>query len=406
MAEGSLIGTSEAPGPDGRIELQHELVPFWSYPYEWSFSMLRDAALLQLELQAGALDHDLTLKDATPYNVQFVDGRPVFIDVGSFRPLEPGEPWLGYRQFCELFLFPLMVRAHAHIAFQPLLRGSLEGIQPETARAMLRGGRVWRPGILADVVLQARADRVATNRDVRSELKAAGFSKEMINTNLRRLHKVLDKTTWEPNASTWSGYAQCGHVGSQRSAKSDFVGSVAAQRPRALAWDLGANDGHFARLLAAHVDTVVAIDGDELVIDRLYPDLRASQTTGILPLVMDLADPSPGMGWRGRERRRLEERGSPDLVLMLAVIHHLVIGSNLPLLEVVDWMASLGAEFVFEWVPLDDPMVSELTSNKKDREVHPDYREDALRLALREHFEVVREAPAGNRTLFHLRPRS
>ncbi len=405
IAEGSLIGTTEVTGPTGATELRHELVPFWSYPYEWSFSMLRDAALLQLELQAGALEHDLTLKDATPYNIQFVDGRPVFVDVGSFRPLEPGEPWLAYRQFCELFLFPLMVRAHAEIPFQPLLRGSLEGIRPETARAMFRGGRVWRPGILADVVLQARADRASTSRDVRSELKEAGFSKEMINTNLRRLRKVLDKTTWEPDESTWSDYAQCGHVGTQRSAKTDFVNSVAGERHRSLAWDLGANDGHFSRLLAAHTDTVVAVDGDELVIDRLYRSLRSSNAGGVLPLVMDLADPSPGLGWRGRERRTLEERGSPELVLMLAVIHHLVVGSNLPMLEVIDWMASLDAEFVFEWVPLDDPMVIELTVNKKDREVHPDYREETLRAAFESRFEIVREAPAGNRTLFHLRPR-
>ncbi|MGZ8784604.1 MAG: methyltransferase [Acidimicrobiia bacterium] len=405
-ADGRLVATTEVGGSDEHVELRHAVIPFWSYPYEWSFSMLRDAAMLQLELQTEALEHDLTLKDATAYNIQFNNGRPVFIDVGSFRPLEQGEPWLGYRQFCQLFLFPLMIRAYAGIPFQPLLRGSLEGVQPEAARALLRGSRIWRPGVLADVVLQARADRTAPSRDVRSELKEAGFSKEMIQNNLRRLKKVLNKTNWEPDHSTWSEYSNCEHVTTQRVAKEVFVSAVAGARHRTLAWDLGANDGYFSRLLAGHTDTVVAIDSDELVVDRLYRELRASGTGGILPLVIDLADPTPGMGWRGRERRRLEDRGTPDLALMLALIHHLVVGSNVPLLEVIDWMASLDAEVVFEWVPPDDPMVAELTVNKKQREIHPDYREDVLRDGLEQHFEIVSEAPAANRTLFHLRPRS
>jgi hypothetical protein len=403
--DGRMIATAEVATSDEHVELRHQVIPFWSYPYEWSFSMLRDAALLQLELQTEALEHDLTLKDATSYNIQFNKGRPVFIDVGSLRPLEPGEPWLGYRQFCRLFLFPLMIRAYADIPFQPMLRGSLDGVPAETARALLRGSRVWRPGVLADVVLQARANRTAASRDVRREMKEAGFNKEMILTNLRRLTKVVAKLKWEPEISTWSDYTKCGHVATQRTAKEAFVRTVAGARQRALAWDLGANDGFFSRLLAEHSDTVVAMDGDELVIDRLYKELRSSGTERILPLVVDLADPTPGMGWRGRERRRLEDRGTPDLVLMLAVMHHLVVGSNLPLLEVIDWMSSLDAEFVFEWVPADDPMVAELTINKKKHEVHPDYREDVLRAGLAERFEIVSEAPAGSRTLFYLRPR-
>lgn len=405
IEDGRLIGTTEADTFDGLVHLRHETIPFWSYPYEWSFSMLRDAAMLQLDLQSEALDHDLTLKDATPYNIQFRDGKPIFIDVGSIRPLEQGEPWIGYRQFCEMFLFPLMVQAHAGIPFQPMLRGSLDGIPPETARALLRGSRIWKPGVLPDVVMQARAERATSNRDVRSELKEAGFSKEMIHSNLRRLKKVLAKMQWRPAPSKWSEYSTCGHVAKHRKAKEAFVREVARENPRKLAWDLGANDGHYSRILSEHAETVVAIDGDALVVDRLYRDLRASKTGGILPLVIDLADASPGLGWRGRERRRLEDRGTPDLTIMLAVVHHLVFGSSLPLLEVLDWMASLDSEIVFEWVPPDDPMVADLTINKRNHEVHADYREDTLRAGLGDRFEIAREAPVANRTLFHLQPR-
>ena len=368
--------------------------------------MLRDAAQLHLELQREALEYDLTLKDATPYNIQFHEGRPVFIDVGSLRPLEEGEPWIGYRQFCELFLFPLLIRAHAGVAFQPMLRGSLGGIPPQTARSMLRGSRVWRPGVLADVVLQSRADRTVANRDVRTELKQAGFSKEMILNNLRRLHKVLAKTSWDPGTSTWSSYADCEHVGTHREAKEAFVAAVAAEQHRSLVWDLGANDGYFSRLLQGHADTIVAIDGDEIVVDRLYQELRGTNANSVLPLVMNIADPSPGLGWRGRERRRLEDRGKPDLILMLAVVHHLVVASNIPLVEVIDWMASLGSEVVFEWVPPDDATVGVLTLNKTGREVHADYREEVFRAKIEDRFDLVRETPVANRTLFHLRPRS
>lgn len=405
-ADGRFIETSEVQADDGRVTLRHARVPFWSYPYEWSFGMLRDAALLQLALQYEAVEHGLTLKDATPYNIQYVDSRPIFIDAGSFRPLEDGEPWLGYRQFCQTFLFPLMLQSYADVSFRPLLRGSLEGVTPRMARGVLRGLDIFRPGVLLDVVLQARADRTASNDDVRAELKSAGFSREMILKNLRRLEKVVKGLSWEPTGSSWSEYSGCAHVTEHREEKAAFVSVVVQERRRTLAWDLGANDGYHSRVLAEQTDLVVAIDGDQLVTDRLYGELAGEGALGILPLAVDLADPSPGLGWRGAERKSLEARGTPDLTLMLAVIHHLVIGSNLPLTEVIDWMACLGSEFVFEWVPPEDPMAKELMRNKKATEIHSDYEEPVLRRLLAQHFLIQTEAVIGGRTLFHLRPLS
>lgn len=407
MADGRLVATEERID-NGSTLLKHQRIPFWSHPYEWSFSMLRDAALLQLDLLEEALRAGLTMKDATPYNVQFVDLKPVFIDVGSFRRYEEGEPWLGYRQFCQQFLYPLLLRAHADVPFQPLLRGSLDGIPPATARAFLRSSRVFKPGALLDVALQARADRSTADRsddrDVRSELSAAGFSADMIIRNVRRLRKVIQKTRWTPSASSWSDYASCDHVAGQRSIKEAFVRQVAGQRHRRLIWDLGANDGHFAAAVAEVADVVVAMDADEVTVDSTYRNLNERGPRNVLPLVINLADPSPGLGWRGTERGRLEDRGTPDLVLILAVIHHLVIGANLPLASVVDWLATLGAEVVLEWVPLDDPMSERLTANKRRHEVHADYTEQDLRRYCDRHFSVVAEQPCDNRRLFHLTP--
>ena len=401
---GGLIGTR--PSPANPDILAHDKVPFWSYPYEWSFSMLKSAATLHLRLLEDALTEGLTLKDATPYNVQFIGSKPVFVDIGSFTKYEPGEPWIGYRQFCRQFLYPLMVRAHASVPFQPLLRGSLEGIPAETARSLLRGRRATKPGVAADVMLQSRAEKTMSDssRNVRSEMSTAGFSAELILTNVRRLQKVVEKTTWNPGESTWSEYAGCEHVATQRGPKEKFVKQVAGNKHRRLVWDLGANDAYFSRSIADLADTVVAIDGDEATVDRVFQRLTADGPNNVLPLLMDLADPSPGLGWRGTERRKLEDRGLPDLVLMLAVVHHLVIGANLPLAAVIDWVASFNAEVVFEWVPLDDPMSQKLTANKRCTEVHADYDEASLRRYLDGRFEIREELPLEGRRLFHLIP--
>lgn len=403
MGARTVVGTVEET-LDGEQVLRHDPIPFWSYPYEWPFSMLRDAARLHLELLEQALEAGLTMKDATPYNVQFRGCRPVFVDVGSFAPYERGEPWLGYRQFCRLFLYPLLIRAHADVPFQPMLRGNLDGISAATARQLLRGRRTLASGVMADVVLQNRAERTAGTRDVRSELSEAGFDAPLILGNVRRLQKVVDKTTWTPSTSTWSDYASCGHVATQRSPKEAFVRNVAGKRHRRLVWDLGANDGHFSIAVAPHADTVVAVDGDEETIEGLYRRLSGGGPSNVLPLVMNLADPSPGLGWRGLERRPLEQRSTPDLVLLLAVIHHMVIGSNLPLGAVIAWLRSFDAEIVFEWVPIDDPMSQQLTANKRATEVHADYTEGDLRAYLAEAFTVVDETPLEGRRLFHLAP--
>ena len=406
-ADGRLIETQVEPATDYNL-LSHQRIPFWSYPYEWSFSMLADAARLHLDLLSEALAQGLILKDATPYNIQFRGSSPVFVDIGSFRPYQPGEPWLGYGQFCRLFLYPLLVQAHAGFPFQILLRGSLDGIQPAQARALLRGSKVFRSGVLLDVVLQARAERslTETQTDLRKEITEAGFSAEMISRNLVRLRKVVDGARWEPAASAWSDYTDCGHVGTQRQVKSDLVAALVAQRRRRLIWDVGANDGYFAKLTAAHADQVVALDSDDLVIDRLYQSLRKSGPGNILPLVMNLADPSPGLGWRGAERRRIEDRDRPDLVLMLAVIHHLVISANLPLTEVIDWLASLRSEVIFEWVPPQDPLARRLMVNKRAGEVHDDYNESSLLMLIDQHFQLGLDTPIEGRRLLHLIPRS
>jgi hypothetical protein len=417
---GDVVETSTAPtaeldavraaDPDGQwvAALRHERLPFVSYPYEWTFSMLRDAALLQLRVTRDALGAGLALKDATPYNVQWQGARPVFIDVGSFERAREGEPWLGYRQFCMLFLYPLLLESYKGIPFQPWLRGSLEGIHPAEARALLRGRDTLRGGVLKHVALHAKLERshAGGEKDVRKELREAGFAKELIEANLKGLEKLVSGLAAPTGATEWSEYGTtCSYSDDDTGAKEEFVRRAVHRRPRSLVWDLGCNDGRYSRIAAEGSAYTIALDADAGIAERLYLALRAEGSSTILPLLGDVADPSPGLGWRGRERLPLEERGAPDLVLALALVHHLVIGRTIPLRAVVDWFAALGSELVVEFPDPEDEMVRRLLSRKREG-THADYTRTDFESALRARFEILEssELPSGTRALYHATP--
>jgi ribosomal protein L11 methylase PrmA len=416
-SEGKLVGTHEADGvaevPDAlhgdvAAVLEHDVVPVVSYPYEWTFGMLRDAALLQLDLVRRAIGAGLILKDSSPYNVQFRGAQPVFVDVGSFERLREGEPWAGYRQFCMLFLYPLLLQAWKDVPFQPWLRGSIDGITPQELRNVLSFRDRFRRGALGHVVLHARLERRYEERDadLKQELKAAGFRKELILANVKRLEKLVGGLTPRAESSAWSGYGPTTTYSDEDAErKARFVAeAVAAERPRVV-WDLGCNEGRHARIAAETAEEVVAIDADALVVDRLYEALRHEGKTKILPLTMNLADPSPGLGWRGLERRPFAARGTPDLALCLALVHHLSIGGNVPIAELLDWLRSLDAALVVEFPTPEDPMVRRLLGRKRAGD-HPDYRRDWFERCLGERFDVLRteELASGQRVLYLVRP--
>lgn len=419
VADHKVVGTGPAPAElvagiePGRFQvvLEHDRVPVVTYPYEWTFSMLQDAAALHLEILLAALGDDFTMKDGYAYNVQFVGARPVFIDIGSFEPARSWGPWAGYRQFCQTFLYPLMLQAYKDVSFQPFLRGQINGLTPMQMRAILSGRAKRRKGVLTNVRLHAALEKryaAAEAQTVQKEVRSAGFGKTQQVAVAQKLLKLTRRLTWKRAESTWSSYATtCSYDDESRDRKADFVRRAAQARRRALSWDLGCNDGTYARIAAESSDYVLAVDVDDLVIDRLYRTLRDEGATKILPLVLDLTDPSPGLGWRNRERRPFHERERPDLVLALALVHHLAIGANVPLPEIADWFASLGAEIVVEFVHRDDPLAVHLLANKPPY-THDDYTLDAFDKIVAARFDVVErmQLPLGTRTLFHLVPKS
>ncbi len=418
VESGDLVATTQVdepalitslPGNAPAAVLEHERVPFISYPYEWSFSMLRDAALLQLDLLGRALAENLTTKDASSYNVQWRGAKPVFIDVGSFERLPEGEPWQGYRQFCMLFLNPLLLQAYKGIAFQPWLRGRLEGITPTEARAAMSFRDRFRRGVMTHVVLHSRLERrhAESSRDVKSELKRAGFRKELILANVRGLSRLVARLDWKPGRTEWSEYGETtSYTDADAERKAAFVREVVHSREWGLAWDIGCNVGRHALIAGENARYVVAVDGDAAVVDRMYRSLRADGRTDVLPLVADVTDPSPGLGWRGRERLPLEARGKPDLTLCLAVLHHVAISGNVPVPEFLSWLRELGTAVVIEFPTRDDPRVAALLARKRPG-AHPDYDREPFERALAERFEVERSEvlSSGTRILYFARPR-
>lgn len=397
--------------------LEHESVPVITWPFEWSFSMLRSAALLTLDLMDNALQDDAILKDGTPFNIQFIGSCPVLIDTSSIVPLQPGQIWDGYRQFCQMFLYPLMLQCWKNVDFQPLLRGSLEGISPRDFASLLSWRDMLRRGAFSHIWLHAKLQgQRAAKPKLADSMKASGFSRDMILRNVRGLRRIVERLSWKTHNSTWSDY-DATSIPVQRDAevKEQFIEEVSrsgSDQPNAgqsktwkTVWDLGCNQGRYSRIAAAYAQTVLAIDSDHLTVDRLFRVLNAEGDRTITPLVCNLADPAPSLGWRLRERRSLEQRSKPDLVFCLALIHHLVIGSNLLLSDVIEWLASLKATVVLEYVDREDVQVQQLLANRED--VFTDYTLAALRAHVDRSFVVVKEQTlaAGTRILFWLQPR-
>ncbi|HEX8074307.1 MAG TPA: hypothetical protein VF545_04940, partial [Thermoleophilaceae bacterium] len=326
--------------------------------------------------------------------------------------LRPGEPWAGYRQFCMTMLFPLMLTAYKGIPHQPWLRGRLDGITPQECRALMSFRDRFRRGTTGHVFLHARLDRrqseAEEGRDVKAEIRRAGFKTELIKANVKRLDKLVRALEWRVRGSTWADYgATTSYTDEGANAKARFVEEVVGARPWRTVWDLGCNDGRFSRIAATAAEHVVAVDFDAVVIEGLYRALRHEGSRSILPLTMSLSDPSPALGWRGEERPRFDQRGRPDLVLCLALIHHVTITDNIPVRSFVHWLADLGGALVIEWVEREDRQAESLLARKAPGS-NPDYHREHFERCLAERFEIERRTgiPPGTRTLYYARPRT
>jgi ribosomal protein L11 methylase PrmA len=410
VAAGRLISHESAPITDAataeaRAVIRPEPIDFISYPYEWTFGELKDAALLTLDVHLEAMNAGWTLKDASAYNVQFRDARPVMIDSLSFEPLEDGSPWVAYRQFCEQFLAPLALVAFRDARLSRLLRADPDGVPLDLASKLLPWRTRLNFGLLSHVHLHARAQRrFASSRDGGEAARAARIDRKRLTALVSNLRSTVAGLDWRPAGTEWSDYAdQTSYSDRATQDKSRLVEALSLRVPGARAWDLGANTGRYSRIVAGTGKQVLAFDIDPAAAEQLYREVRAEGGSAILPLVMDVANPSPGIGWAGAERRSLQDRAGPDLVVALALVHHLAISRNVPLSMILDFFAELAPWAIVEFVPKDDPMVRHLLATRRD--VFADYSIEGFRSAALARFEIVAEEPIAEsgRVVFLLR---
>jgi SAM-dependent methyltransferase len=253
---------------------------------------------------------------------------------------------------------------------------------------------------MTNVFLRARLEErdAGTPAGIKSELKHPGIGKQLVLANVRKMRKLVTRLEWHPPESVWVTYGEHNtYTKEDARRKDEFVRAIATSNSWPLVWDVGCNNGRHARIAAEGARHVVAIDADQGPVELLYRELRDAGDGKILPLTMNIADPSPGLGWRGLERKPLLERGRPDLVLALALVHHLAIGSNVPVMEIVDWLATLGGALVIEFPTREDPMVQKLLARKR-KGLHTDYEREFFERCLHEAFDVRRSERLGSDT--------
>lgn len=377
-------------------------ISFISYPYEWPFSQLKQAALATLEIERTALEYGLTLKDASAYNIQFLEGRPVLIDTLSFEKYKSGEPWIAYRQFCQHFLAPLVLMAYCDVRLSQLLRIYIDGIPLDLASSLLPK-RTWANlGVLMHIHMHAKSQ--AKYADTHSPIDRPNLKRTGLLGLIDSLSTTVGRLKWRPAGTEWADYyKETNYTQSGLEHKKKIIGDyLKLAKPRTV-WDLGANVGLFSRLASKSGIYTVAFDVDPACVELNYLDIVKDQESCLLPLVLDLTNPSPGIGWENRERTSLIDRGPVDMVYALALLHHLAISNNIPFDRIAGFFARICNDLIIEYVPKEDSQVQRMLANRED--IFDGYTKEIFEREFGRYFMIVRKDPITDslRTLYLMR---
>lgn len=394
-AKGLLVPHEEVPvGPpepaDAYKVIQPSRVPFISYPYEWSFSQLQDAALATLQIQSIALDHGMSLRDASAYNIQFLRGRPVLIDTLSFEALPEGKPWIAYGQFCRHFLAPLALMAYRDVRMSQLARNHIDGIPLDLAASLLPARARFRFPLLIHLFAHSRSQKRHAKAGDRPAAKQRPFTLQSFRGLIESLKGGIRKLNLTRADSHWVRYyAEAAHYTSEAlEHKKDLVEKFLEEASPDIAWDLGANTGLFSRLAADKGIETVAFELDAACVEESYRRNKSEDVIRVLPLVLDLTNPSPAIGWANQERMTIAERGPADTVLALALVHHLAIANNVPLPRIAEHLSDLGHSLIIEFVPKEDEKVQELLTSRED--IFPSYTQEGFEAAFKTRYDIIR----------------
>lgn len=389
VKKGQLVAHEEVSldGHEAYRILKPVQLPMISYPWEWSFSQLQEAALLTLDIQKQAVEAGMSLKDASAFNVQFFEGRPIFIDTLSFEVPPPEHPWVAYQQFCRHFLAPLALMAHTDISLSQLLRVHLDGV-PLPLASRLLPCKTWLSfALVIHLHLHARSSQQHSDDKGASSAKAS-MSKTGLLGLIDNLQATVRKLSWKPAGTEWGDYYSATNYSEEAlGAKAKLVGDFVAKASVQRVWDLGANTGVFSRVAAEAGCEVVSFDIDEAAVEKHWLACRAHGETRILPLLQDLTNPSSGLGWDHNERDSLADRGPVELAMALALIHHLAISNNVPLDQVASFLQRLCRKLIIEFVPKSDSQVIRLLASRED--IFPDYHHDGFEAAFAPYFKTI-----------------
>jgi len=392
VKNGLLIPHREVdhPGftPGAYKVLEPEIIDFISYPYEWGFSQLKEAALLTLQIQKLALNFGMSLKDSSAFNVQFHQGRPILIDSLSFEIYPQGSPWIAYRQFCQHFLAPLSVMAYRDIRLSQLLKAHLDGLPLDLTSLLLPLRTRFKLPLLLHVHLHAASQKRYSSASIPT---TRTMNKLALLGLLDSLESGIRALQWRPAGTEWAEYySDHNYTPEALQHKKQLVAEFLDAIKPGSVWDLGANIGVFSRLASERGIPTVAFDVDPAAVERNYLAVRRHNEINLLPLIQDLFNPSPNLGWQSRERLSLLERGPAGAVMALALIHHLAISNNVPLNRLASFFQALSQWLVIEFVPKQDSQVQRLLSNRED--IFPDYTQESFEQAFSACFRMQRKA--------------
>ena len=397
VEEGLLIAHQEADIEPAEARLAYKIlhpepVPFISYPYEWCFSQLKQAALTTLKIQRLALGSNLSLKDCSAYNIQFLRSRAVLIDSLSFEAYEEGKPWAAYQQFCRHFLAPLALMAYKDSWMNALFRVYLDGFPLDLTSRLLPGRSRLNPSLTMHIHLHANAIRRYEDQTRSPTASTQKMSRTSLLGLIDSLQRAVEKLTFKPTGSEWSHYYQVtNYTPSGINAKKELITEMIGRINPAEVWDLGANTGQFSQIASRSGINTVAFDSDPLAIEIFFRDVLEREDQFALPLVMDITNPSPALGWNNQERDSWIERGPTDLVMALALVHHLAIGNNTPLESIARLLSQLSSWLIIEFIPREDSQVQRMLSFRKDIFQH--YTWQNFEHSFSEYFSITEKHP-------------
>jgi len=345
--------------------IKPEYIPFISYPYEWCFSQLKDAALLTLEIQEIAIKKGMILKDASAYNIQFRHGKPIFIDTLSFEKYNYGEPWVAYHQFCKHFFAPLLLMKYKDVRLLQLLKTHIDGIPLNLTSKILPLKTYFVFSILTHIHLHAKSQKHFENKKINQQNKKIKLS-SLIGI-IDNLKSFIQNFKPEKLKSAWSDYAAISNYSDVAiNHKKQIIDTFLSKSGFHTVWDIGANNGIFSRIASNKGFQTYSFDSDPYVVEENYLNCRKNNDTNILPLLIDITNPSPGIGWVNLERISLCERTKPDIIMSLALIHHLVISDNLPFEKIAEYFSGLCKILIIEFIPKTDSQIQKLLNTRKD----------------------------------------